>query len=116
MTTIYTLPLQPVAQQFPITLAGITYQMTVKWNSNDASGLDLDAQDIGTWMMDLYDSTGTNLIVGGIPLVTGADIMAPFAYLGLGGQLVVQSSPLADTVPDFTTLGSTGQMYYVQQP
>lgn len=146
MSTVFTLPLQPVAQQFPIVLAGIAYQMTVRWNSNDASGVSSssssgssggtgvtggigggshihthgittaenpDDDTVGTWIVDIYDGTGTSLIVGGIPFVTGTDLLAPFAYLGLGGQLVVQSSPLADTVPNFETLGSTGQLYYV---
>jgi hypothetical protein len=39
------------------------------------------------WCLDIMDSTGADLIKG-IPLITGADLLAQYRYLGLGFSLM----------------------------
>ncbi|MCL7680226.1 hypothetical protein M8369_40485, partial [Klebsiella pneumoniae] len=40
------------------------------------------------WCLDIMDSSGADLIKG-IPLITGADLLAQYRYLGLGFSLYV---------------------------
>lgn len=64
------------------------------------------------WMIDLFDADG-NQILQGLALITGADLLEQFAYLGLGGQIVAQTDHDTDAVPTFENLGSSGHMYYL---
>ena len=61
------IPLAPDSQSFNITLAGVDYQMRVVFRGV-------------CWFLDLMDRA-VNLIIGGIPLITGADLLEQYAYL-----------------------------------
>lgn len=99
MTTAYEIPLSAEPQTFNIPIAGTTYGFTVRWNIPNAS-----------WMIDISDSSG-NPILTSIPMVTGADLLAQYAYLGFGFQLVCQTDNSPDAVPTYTNLGTTGHLY-----
>ena len=104
MATPYLIPLQPTNQTFQITLAGTVYTLTVHWNDmNDA------------WTLDIADAN-QNPLVSGIPVVTGVDLLAPYAYLNFGGQLIAQTTNDTDAVPTMANLGSTGNLYFVVAP
>ncbi len=102
---VYEIPLSPTPQRFSITLAGVEYILTVKWNA---------AQDAG-WTVDIADAFGA-AILSGVPLVTGADLLAQYAYLNFGGQLVVQTDHDTDAVPTFDNLGETSHLFFVVSP
>ena len=99
-----TIPLQPLNQKLSIALAGVTYQLTVRWNAASQC-----------WMLDIADDSGDDLLTG-IPLVTGCDLLEQFEYVGIGGALVVQSTNDPTLVPNFSSLGSTGFLYFVTPP
>lgn len=99
--TPYEIPLSPTPQSFTIPLAGATYRLTVKWCAASAS-----------WTLDIADAAD-NAILSGIPLVTGADLLAQYGHLGIGGQLIVQTDTDPDAVPSFDDLGVTGHLYFV---
>jgi hypothetical protein len=99
MTTAYEIPLTPEPQSFQIALVGVTYSMTVVWNTVNAS-----------WMIDIADASG-NPILSGIPMVTGADLLQQFAYLGFNFRLVCQTDNAPNVVPTFADLGATGHLY-----
>jgi hypothetical protein len=99
--TIFEIPLQPNPQQFPITLGGLDYELTVKWNTANS-----------TWVLDIAD-TSNNPIVGGIPLVTGLDLLEQYAYLGIGGALVVQTDASFFNQPTYANLGTGSHLYFV---
>lgn len=101
MSVAHEVPTQPQAQVMSIALAGVTYVVRLTWCDPNAS-----------WIMDIYDAQG-NLIKGGTPLITGADLLAQFAYLDIGGAMVVQSDDNPDLVPAYATLGITGHLYFV---
>lgn len=101
MATPYLIPLQNTNQQIQITLAGVLYTLTVRWNEMNEA-----------WTVDIADAN-SNPIVSGIPLVTGVDLLAPFGYLNFGGQLIAQTTNDANAVPTFDNLGSTGNLYFV---
>lgn len=100
MTVRYEIPLTPENQSFTVSLAGVTYGMTLRWNDQAAA-----------WVLDIYDSLG-NLLIGAIALITGADLLAPYTYLNFGGTLTVASDNNADAVPTQTNLGSMSHLYF----
>ena len=89
-------------QTFTISLAGIVYTISLFWR---------DAPEGGGWCMDIGDSAN-NPILQGVPLVTGADLLAQYGYLGIGVQIFVQSDGAPDAVPTFTNLGITSHIYF----
>ena len=104
MSTFYEIPLKPEAQEFDISLGGVTYHLTLNWNAPN-----------NAWGLDIADSL-QNPIVGGIPLITGANLLEQYAYLGIGGSLIVQSDFDPNEVPDYAALGSTGHLFFVTTP
>lgn len=104
MSTPYLIPLQPTPQTLTISLSGVQYQLTVRWNETNQS-----------WIIDIADSNG-NPILSGIPMVTGADLLEQFEYLDIGGMLLAQTSSNTDAVPTFANLGSDGNLYFVTTP
>lgn len=99
--SVYEIPLTAQQQTFTIALVGIDYVLTVKWNLQNAS-----------WVLDIADAN-SNALLTGIPLVTGADLLEQFAYVGIGGQLRVQTDNDVDAVPTVDNLGTTSHLYFV---
>jgi hypothetical protein len=100
-TTPFLIPLTAAPQSISITLAGVEYQINVWWNNVSQN-----------WMLDISDING-DPIVTGIPMVTGRDLLEPYAYLGFGGQLIAQTTNDTDAVPTFVNLGDQGNLYFV---
>ncbi len=98
----YVIPLDNFSETFVITLAGVDYTLTSRWN---------DAVDSG-WVLDIADSNDNPIAVG-IPLITGDDCLDGLAYLGIGGSLIVQTSGASPfDVPTFTNLGVDSNLYF----
>jgi hypothetical protein len=100
MSTRYEIPLINQSQTFKVVLMGVSYQMTVHWCSASNS-----------WMLDVADANG-NLIIGSIPLVTGADLLAPYVYMNFGGTLTCSTDNNADAIPTYANLGSQSHLYF----
>lgn len=66
----------------------------------------------GGWVLQIADQSG-NVLVSGIPLVTGANLLAQYAHLGFSGGLYVQTTNNPDAVPTFSNLGSDALLYWV---
>lgn len=101
MSTPFEIPTQPSPQKFTITLGGVDYRVTQKWNVYS-----------NCWVLDFADSSGTSLL-SGVPVVTGTDLLEQFEYMDIGGQLIIQTDHDTDAVPTFANLGSTGHVYFV---
>lgn len=93
---IQEIPLTADNQLFSIVLAGKTYRMSILW------------RDL-YWILDLLDEQ-SNPIISGIPLVTGAELLAQYAYLGLGFKLVMVCDDPAQDYPSKTDLGSRSHL------
>lgn len=100
--TIYEIPLLAQAQSLRVTLAGVEYLLTLGWR---------DAPDAG-WQMDIAAADGTPILAG-VPLVTGADLLAQYRYLGIGGALYVGTDGDTDAVPTYVNLGGQAHLYWV---
>jgi hypothetical protein len=102
MAEIFEIPTEPATpQKFSISLSGLTRQLTLTW-----------CQPAGCWILDIADASAVP-ILSGIPLITGADLLAQFGYLGLGGAMLVQTDHNADAVPTFDNLGDTGHLFFM---
>ena len=99
---IFEIPLKGGTPSFQtVSLGGVRYQLFVHW-----------CDPLGTWVLDLADQLG-NPLVSGIPMVTGADLLAQYAYLSFGGALVAQSDFDWTEPPTFDNLGQTGHIYWI---
>jgi hypothetical protein len=103
MSTVYEIPLSAKAQVMAIELGGVTYKLNFYWNDQSLN-----------WGLDVADSNGGPLVQG-IPIVTGVDLLAPYAYLGFTGALVAQTDTDPDAVPTYASLGTTGHVFFVVQ-
>jgi hypothetical protein len=98
---VFEIPLISAPQKFTISLAGVAYNMTLRWN------------DLGQcWCIDIADQSNTSL-VSGLPLVPGIDILEQYEYLGIGGQLVVSTDYDKLAPPTSSNLGSQSHLYFV---
>lgn len=95
------IPLSPENQAFSISLAGQSFQMVVTWRA-------------AFWCLDIMDSSGVDLIKG-IPLITGANLLAQYDYLGLGFALCVGCDNPANENPTETDLGINSHLYAVTE-
>ena len=93
------IPTQPQNQQFRVSLNAVTYVFKLVYRAD-------------TWYADISDANG-NPILAGVPLVTGADLLAQYGYLGIGGKLQTASSGInPDATPTYSGLGSISQLYF----
>lgn len=104
---VFEIPIQPsLMQTMSISLVGVTYNLTFLYH--DASQ--------GGWTIDIADANG-NPLACGLPLVSGEDILEQFAYLGIGGKLILQTDgdPTGAVSPGFNDLGvgATSHLYFV---
>ncbi len=99
---VHEIPLSPNPQTFRIQLAGVTYLVQVIWRDTSEGG----------WFLDLSTNDGAP-IVQGISIVTGADLLEQYAYLGIGGSLVVQTDHDVDAAPTYENLGQASHLFFV---
>lgn len=98
---VFEIPLTPDPQRFDIQLAGITYRLTFYWNAAPEGG----------WTLNIADSNDV-AIINGIPLVTGNDLLAQYAYLNFGGTLIATTDDAPLAPPTFTNLGQASHVYF----
>lgn len=101
MTTMqpFEIPLNPQAVVFDISLLNVDYNMRIVWNPISMC-----------WVLDIASANSVPLVQG-VPLITGADLLAQYAYLGFGGGLVVTTDD-GIGVPTFEGLGVSGHLYF----
>lgn len=101
---LFTIPLVASPQTFDIELGGRSLTITNKWNESCG------------WVLDIYDATTTAPLVMNLPLVTGTNLLKQLSYLGIPGEIYVQTDGDAGAVPTLTNLGVASFVYYVVAP
>jgi hypothetical protein len=101
MEKLFTIPLISVPQTFNIVMGGRQLTLTSKWNENSG------------WLLDFYDGVTTDPLVMAVPLVTGANLLEQYEYLGIPGALVVMTDGDEFAEPTETNLGSEANLYYL---
>lgn len=94
-------PLSADNQQFAITIAGTAYRIRLVWRDE-------------FWCLDLLNSDETPVALS-LPLLAGADLLAPYAYLNLGFSLFVNSDTEGQENPTKTDLGLYSHLYIVTE-
>lgn len=100
MSTTYEIPLTPVPQTFSIDIKQKTYQLTFAF-------CDVES---GFWTVSLEDNNG-NSLVNGIPLITGADLLAQYRHLAFSFQLWCAVDGDPNAIPGFDNLGVSSHVY-----
>lgn len=104
MADVYKVPLmQGTPQSLLITFGVTEYRLTLQYR---------DAPE-GGWTLDITDSVSGNLLICGVPLVTGTDLLGQYPYLGISGRLGVYTDGDTDAVPTFGSLGGESNLYFV---
>jgi hypothetical protein len=100
---ILEIPTSSFPQQFTVQFPnGQTYTLRLVYQFNTDN----------CWILDISDSND-NPIVCGIPLITGADLLAQYAYLGFGCQMFATTDGDPAEPPTFYNLGSAGHLRLV---
>jgi len=102
--TIQPIPVPPGTYYFdmPVTLLGLTYTLTMRWNTR-----------VGIWTADLADIAGT-LIVGGLALRTNRNALEPYYYSTSvpRGVLMVIDNSGKDADPGRDSFASTHTLLF----
>lgn len=93
---IQEIPLTADNQKFSINIAGTTYRISIIW------------RDL-YWIMDLQNDRAEP-VISGIPLVTGADLLAQYAHMNLGFKLVMVCDDSAQDYPTKSDLGGRSHL------
>ena len=99
----YLLPVANTPQKFNITLGGIEYILTCRWNNSD----------LGGWYINIDDAVTGKSLIHNIPLIAGADLLAQYGYYFFGGALVIYTNAEGMTPPTIDNLGTDSNLYYV---
>lgn len=98
----FLIPFSNTPQDFSISIGDRDYNIIIKYN------FALD----GCWLIDIYDDlTGVALICS-IPLITGADLLEQYAYVGLKAKLIVYTDGDITAIPTIDNLGIDSNVYY----
>lgn len=101
--SVFEIPLTPSQnQRLGITLDTVPYTLVFNWVNADQGG----------WALDILDSNGIPILEG-LAMITGADLLSQFGYLGITGHLIVNTSGDPDAIPTYTNLGNDSHLYYV---
>ncbi|AUU90272.1 hypothetical protein C2U55_14890 [Enterobacteriaceae bacterium ENNIH3] len=95
------IPLSPDNQQFVTAVSGVTYLIRINWRDP-------------CWYLDLLNADETPVVLA-LPMITGADLLAQYAYLDLGFALVVGTDITGQENPTKTDLGITSHLYVVTE-
>lgn len=97
----FEIPLQPQAQTLSVQLGDTVYNLRIIWVDNPEAG----------WLLDISNADG-DLLLAGVPLVAGADLLAQYPDLGFGGKLFVGTDGDLLTPPRYDNLGTTAHMWW----
>lgn len=99
-------------QTFRITLEGVTLTARAWWSAFDDAAKELVGDGIeGQWYLDLI-STDQTIVLYGMALVTGCDMLEPYAFGGLGGLWIIDTEGKSRDLT-LDALGVTHQLIYV---
>jgi hypothetical protein len=98
---VYEIPLKPEPQTLSVLFpTGVTYQLRLIYAN----------ADVPAWILDINDAQGKPILQG-IPLVTGADLLAQYAYAQLGVKLFCTTDGDPTAVPQALNLGRTAHLW-----
>ncbi len=98
---IFRIPLEATPQRFAIELSGVPLIVVSRWN-----------EELPAWELEVIDGVTETPLVGPLPLITGTDLLAQYAHLGIPGQLIVYAEGTDEAPPTLDNLGTLADLYY----
>ena len=113
------IPLINGSQNLTFVINSDTYVLNITWRSTtfglvtnisfDTNYLDSEyGQLTGNYYLDIFQDNA--FLVSGIMLVTGTDLLYPFAYLNIPGKWYIVNDDLNDELPTYSSLGQTSHL------
>jgi hypothetical protein len=102
MATVQEFPLRAEAQNMTIQLGTSTYAIRFGWGDSPEGG----------WFIDIADVNG-NALINGLTLTAGENILQQFDYLGIGGEIRVETDGNDLIEPTYANLGSNGKVLFI---
>ena len=99
---IFEVPLSAGAQTITVPVLSTAYVFTIQYREAAEGG----------WLLDVAGRSG-DAILYGLPLVTGADLLAQHAHLGFGFELRVATDGDPDATPAYADLGNPSRLYII---
>jgi len=99
--SVYEIPLIPGPQRITIRLGSQYYSLSLSW-----------CTPISTWMISIMNDRGV-WVLSNIPMVTDYDLLEPYEYLGIGGHLFAKNLGTQGDPIDYSSLGRTGKLYFL---
>lgn len=96
------IPLTPDNQYFQVVLGGVNYSLRIIW------------RDIAGWIIDIQNASGVVMLTG-VPLVPGVDLLEQFPELGFDGALITICDNGAPEYPTNSNLGTYSHLIFVQE-
>lgn len=97
---IIEIPVTSKNQEMDVALGDKTYHLKLTHN------------EFGGWMLDIY-TTSKELIIGGVPILAGVNILEQYRYLGFNGSLnLICENDEMET--NFHELGKGNKLYYME--
>ena len=97
MAIVFEIPLTPQSQTVKVTLDARRFLLSITWRD-------------GLYYLDMSDGT---IVINGIALVAGCDLLEQYKHHGLSGALVVQTEGDAYANPAYNTLGNQSHLLYI---
>ncbi|KAA2237666.1 phage baseplate plug family protein [Salinarimonas soli] len=99
----YEFPLTTGPQAFSLRLGDTEYRLRLTYRRAPEAG----------WILDIGRAADGVPLLSGLPLVTGADLLAQHAHIGIPGSLYVVTDGNPDAVPAFDDLGGRTRLLFV---
>ena len=95
------IPVSNTPQKFKIRLLDKDYEFTTHWN-----------YIAEVWTLSIKDVLLDRVIIPYIYIVTGVDLLKPYQYMGIGGQMFAYNEQDETKVPDLNDFGLTTNLYF----
>lgn len=99
---VFKVPLENIPQRFAIELGGVPLLVESRWNA-----------EMPAWELTVFDAATSVPLIASLPLVSGVDLLAQHAHLGLGGQLHVLTDGDQLLPPTLENLGVEADLYFI---
>lgn len=101
---VFEIPLTAGPQRFSVFLNNQLWTLVLRWN-----------HAVGVWQLDFINSSD-ELMLAGLALVTGVDLLKQHQHLGFNGSLIVQTTDDLLALPTFENLGSAAHLLFIFDP
>lgn len=99
---VFRIPLTNVPQRFAIDLNGRSFIFVCKYNP-----------EMPNWVLDIIDGDTEEPLIACLPMITGANLLAQHAYVGIDGAFVVYTDGNEFAIPTLDNLGNEANLYFV---